>query len=441
VASGRVVALVLAAVWVSRAALAEDMPLTLAQALEAASRQNPLIVAARERVAAEVARAESVGRGRWPRFSVSTAWTRTDNPALVFANKLNAGEFTQQDFAIDRLNAPDALSHLQTTLSLEAPIDVFGKIGAQTGARSASGRAAEADLREASATLRLRVVEAYRRSEVARRAVAVTERALAGARSREADMEARVAEGATLRADLLRARARRREREADLADRRGAARLTAATLTRLLGAPPETSYSPIDAAPAPAPLAGGEDAWTARALQSRPSLESARQRVEGAGLGERAEQRTILPDVGVFGQFLDDRNGFSGGGQSGIVGAFVRWTAFDPARGKRVVAASAELRAAREDLRAAQDAVRLEVAAAFRRAETARERHAAAAGGAEEGREALRVIQERRQAGVATLTDELETESASLDAELTEIEAAAEAAIADAALARAAGEL
>jgi outer membrane protein TolC len=85
--------------------------------------------------------------------------------------------------------------------------------------------------------------------------------------------------------------------------------------------------------------------------------------------------------------------------------------------------------------------VRLEVGAAFRRAQTARERHAAAAGGAEEGREALRVIQERRQAGIATLTDELETESASLDAELTEIQAAAEAAIADAALARAAGEL
>jgi outer membrane protein TolC len=435
------VLLAVAAVWAGGSVLAEDTPLTLAQALEAASRQNPEIVAARERALAQAARAESVGRGRWPRLSVSSAWTRTDNPTQVFANKLNSGEFTQQDFAIDRLNNPDALSHLQTTLSLEAPIDVFGKIGAQAGAQSASGRAAEADLREAAAALRLRVVEAYRRAEVARRAVAVTERALAGARSREGDMEARVAEGATLRADLLRARARRREREADLAERRGAARVASATLARLLGAPPETSYAAVEAAPGPAPLAGDEAEWTTRALQSRPSLESARQHVESAGLGERAEHRTILPDVSVFGQLWDDRSSSSGGGQSGVVGAFVRWNAFDPARGKREAAASAELRAAREDLRAAQDDVRLEVAAAFRRAQTARERHAAAAGGAEEGREALRVIQERRQAGIATLTDELETESASLDAELTEIQAAAEAAIADAALARAAGEL
>jgi outer membrane protein TolC len=50
------------------------------------------------------------------------------------------------------------------------------------------------------------------------------------------------------------------------------------------------------------------------------------------------------------------------------------------------------------------------------------------------------VIQERRESGIATLTDELETEAASLGAELSEIRAAAEAAIADAALARAAGE-
>jgi outer membrane protein TolC len=85
--------------------------------------------------------------------------------------------------------------------------------------------------------------------------------------------------------------------------------------------------------------------------------------------------------------------------------------------------------------------VRLEVSLAWRRAVAARERHAAAAGGAEEGREALRVVHERRLAGMATLTDELETETAALGAALEEIGAAAEVALADAALRRAAGEI
>ena len=78
---------------------------------------------------------------------------------------------------------------------------------------------------------------------------------------------------------------------------------------------------------------------------------------------------------------------------------------------------------------------------AWYRAQAARERYAAAAGGAEEGREAVRVMRERRQQGLATLTDELETEAASLAAEIEELRAATEAAIADAALRRAAGTL
>ena len=85
--------------------------------------------------------------------------------------------------------------------------------------------------------------------------------------------------------------------------------------------------------------------------------------------------------------------------------------------------------------------MRLEVALAYRRAAAARARHTAASGGAEEGREALRVVQERRKAGLATLTDELETESEALGAALAEITTAAEVAMADAALARAAGEI
>ncbi|HET9211934.1 MAG TPA: TolC family protein, partial [Thermoanaerobaculia bacterium] len=128
-----------------------------------------------------------------------------------------------------------------------------------------------------------------------------------------------------------------------------------------------------------------------------------------------------------------------GGKVAGGIGIGLRWSAFDPTRDRRKAAAEAELSAAELQARAAADQVRLEVATAWDRAVAARERHAAAAGGAEEGREALRVVRERRLAGIATLTDELETEAASLAAELQELRAAAEAAIADAALERAAG--
>jgi outer membrane protein TolC len=285
------------------------------------------------------------------------------------------------------------------------------------------------------------VVEAYRQAEMAGRAVEVTERVLAVARAREVEIEARVETGGALQADLLRARARRREREADLAERRSRQRMARAGLARLLGAPAGVDYVPTEGPPDVAPLAGDELAWAERALRQRPVLEAARRRTDAAAALVENEKNGLLPDFGVFGQLWDDRIQADDGNQSWAVGVGLRWTPFDPSRSKREAAADAERRAAEREARAASDQVRLEVALAYRRAVSARERHAAAQGGAAEGREAFRVVQERRKAGMATLTDELETETAALGAALSEIGAAAEVAIADAVLRRAAGEI
>src|SRR6185436_10276419 len=261
----------------------------------------------------------------------------------------------------------------------------------------------------------------------------VTRRALEAARAREADVEAHVAEGATLQADLLRVRARRRQREADVAEREEQVRVATAALERALGADAATHHEPAEMPAVPPPMTEALQTWFQRALTNRGALAAAQSRVESAEWASRVESRTIVPDVVLYGQLQDDRGSLgASGGQSGTVGASIRWSAFDPTRSRRVAAAQAGQRAAEQAARGAGDQVRLEVESAWWRAQSARARHAAAAGGAEEGREALRIIRERRQAGLATLTDELETETASLAAELQEIQAATDAAIADA---------
>jgi outer membrane protein TolC len=170
-------------------------------------------------------------------------------------------------------------------------------------------------------------------------------------------------------------------------------------------------------------------------------LEAARRKQDAAAALVSSEKKALLPDFGVSGQLWDNRISVDDGSQAWAVGVGVRWSPFDPGRGKREAAALLEQRAAEQDARAAADQVRLDVQTAYRRAVSERERYDAASGGAEEGREALRVVQERRKAGLATLTDELETETAALSAALEEIGAAAGVAMADAALRRAAGEI
>ncbi len=168
------------------------------------------------------------------------------------------------------------------------------------------------------------------------------------------------------------------------------------------------AYVPSEGPPAVAALAGEETAWVARALRQRAVLEAARRRQEAAVAFAKTEKNGLLPDIGAFASVPDDRVS-AGSSQAWAVGLGVRWTPFEPARGKREAAASADARAAEHDAARRRDQVRLEV----RRVSRARGARAPRrrGGGAEEGREALRVVRERRKAGLATLTDELETEA------------------------------
>lgn len=424
----------------SMAPAEEPVRITLAEALALAEQQNPDLAAAHAQARAAQEEAEAVRRGTLPHLDLSAGWSVTDIPSAVFAHKLDSGDFAAEDFAISRLNDPSALWHLGTAVQVEAPIDAFGKIRTAAESASAHARSAEAQVSEGRLDLRLQVVLAYRRAALARRAVEVTEQALEGARAREADAEARVRGGAALQSDLLRARARRREREADLAERRGEVRAAAAGLARALGAPAGLVYEAHEDAEAPQPLDGDLAAWTARALSARPVLAAAEAAAEAARQGAQGEERSKLPDLALWGQVQDNRIDLGDGKVTGAAGVSLRWRAFDPSRDRKRAAAEATLAAAEAQARAAADQVRFEVETAWHRAQAARERSAAAAGGAEEGREALRVVRERRLAGMATLTDELETETASLAAELQELRAATDAALADAALDRATGD-
>ena len=100
----------------AQSARAEDVPVTLAEALALAGQANPELQAASARVDAQAARTESVRRMRRPRLGLSMGWSRMDMPAGVFASKLNSGQFTAADFDVARINDPGALNHLGTNL-------------------------------------------------------------------------------------------------------------------------------------------------------------------------------------------------------------------------------------------------------------------------------------------------------------------------------------
>jgi outer membrane protein TolC len=416
----------------------ESRRLGIGESLAMAEERSPDYAAARAHADAQDLRRSAAERAWWPRLSLATEVSSTNVPARVFAEKLNRGAFGADDFGLGRLNEPDAIGHLGSMATLELPVDVAGTTRARARGAAAAARAAAAQVQEARQELRFRVTDAYARAALAESALAAMERALEGARSREAALSARVAEGAALPADLLRARTRRRQREADLARARGDEMAARAGFSEVLGAA-GTALAPAG----PLPPADGQDgtleSWLARARETRPLPRVAAERRVSSEWAHRGERGAQWPTVAAYASAFDDRwSGASSG--SYAVGAALRWT-FDPAQGRRVAAAEADLSAAAWEERAVSARVETEVRTAWARLSAAREALAAARGGAEEGREALRVVRERRASGLATLTDELETEAAGLAAEVEELRAQAALALAEASLRRAAGTL
>jgi outer membrane protein len=439
---GAILALVVATATPARPQAADPQRLGLAEALAMAEQRSPDYAAARARADAQDMRRLAAERAWWPRLSLATEVSSTNVPARVFAEKLNRGAFGADDFGLGRLNDPDAIGHLGSMAALEMAVDLGGTTRARSHGAAAAARAAAAQVQEARQELRFRVTDAYARAALAESALAAIARALEGARAREAALDARVAEGVALPADLLRARTRRRQREADLARARGDEMAARAGFAEALGAA-GTALAP--AGPLPAAPAGRNEedgtleSWLARAREARALPRAAAERRASSEWAHKGERGARWPTVAAYASAFDDRwSGASSG--SYAIGAALRWT-FDPAQGRRVAAAGADLSAAGWEERAAAARVETEVQTAWARLSAAREALAAARGGSEEGREALRVVRERRASGLATLTDELETEAAGLAAEVDELRAQAELGLAAAALRRAAGTL
>jgi outer membrane protein TolC len=107
----------------------------------------------------------------------------------------------------------------------------------------------------------------------------------------------------------------------------------------------------------------------------------------------------------------------------------------------RLAEANARKRQAGNQLDWFRSGVRLEVRQAYLEAQAAKQRVEAAGGSAEQARESLRILQNRYDAGLATMTDLLRGQSAALEAQTGYLAALYDWHVATAQLERTAGKL
>ncbi len=431
--------------------------LTLRDAVGEALARHPAIAVADARRDVATAREAEARAGRFPRLDVVESVTRSNNPVFVFGSLLEQGEFAQRHFDPAFLNAPDALTNFRASITARyAAFDRFRTTTAVRQARNGMDRAG-VELDETRQRVRSEVIARYYGVLVAQEKLAVSQEAV---RFAEADAKAArdrfeqglVVESDALSADVQLAGFRQRVIAAE-----GELAIARVALGRALGRPiaeeldvERRGLAGWPGGPPAAGTRGGEDAarpaaGTAalleRALAQRAPVRSAASNVTDTELRLKAERGSLLPRVDAFGTFGASGGTFGDRNSDHMAGVAVTFELFDRARPARIAAARAEIDAARAGEALARDAVTMEVVTAWHRLRTARESAVVAAQAVEQADAAARIVRDRYEQGLTTITEQLRAQTALVSSRFELLAARYESLVAQAELLRATGDL
>ncbi len=401
------------AVLTAAAPLPAAEPLTLAQAVARALEHNPDLAAdapAREAALSDLAAARA---GYLPRLDFEQSFTGGDNPVYVFGTLLTQQAFGAANFALPSLNSPDPLKNLQTRFTAQQNIWDGGRTNQRAKAARIGVDMTDLNHGERLRQVLLEVVDAYYSVSLARDAWEASKAALESAQAIAKQAQDRVQSGLAVEADLLRSQAflssdRLREIEA-----RGQLDMARTRLSRAMGEALETipgETAPLTPAQAPVP---SEEALRAEQRKSRPDYQQMLAAVRQAELEVSSRQTEYLPSVGAFASWESDNPSLTrSGGNNWSAGLSLRWNIYaGGADAARLQAARHRLEQKRRELAAMESAMALEIhntLIQFRSAEQQVEVSKAAEAQAQEG---LRILKNRYDAGLATMTDLLSAEA------------------------------
>jgi outer membrane protein TolC len=213
-------------------------------------------------------------------------------------------------------------------------------------------------------------------------------------------------------------------------------------LAESVGLPLTASIVPVRPVSRPAPRDGNGGALVQEALTTHPSLRHANLQVQRADNGRRTARAGLLPTLSVQGGW--EFNGATLGVQqsSWVIGAEVRVNVFRGfADTARIAEAShAHVRATAERERV-ERRIEVDVRAALAQLAAARAREDAGRAVVAQARESQRIIRDRYESGLATVTDVLRAADAMLDAESRATTAEMDVILQTVALDRALGRL
>ncbi|WP_407274985.1 TolC family protein [Halothiobacillus sp. DCM-1] len=408
--------------------------LTVAQAIEHALTQNPMMQQTRARIAEAQGAIQEADGSRLPRLDLSFGAMGSNNALNVFGMKLNQGRANFNDFGVQQFfseagptfgnlagasaTPPDALNHpgwyrnFQTTLKLSVPIYNGGKIRALRDQAQALLLAAQSGDQAARQQLIMQVVQAYAGIDAANAFVRVTEQAVEAARSYRDLSKKLFTQGVVSKSDLLTAEVNLGDvklRHQQALDQRANAMDGLRIVTGMTDGEPFQINQQIAIAPIDLTLAQARD----EALRNNPQLAAIGQQIDAAQAGVTAARSVYKPQFNLMAQ--QDWNSYNLGlrNDSYTVGGVLSWQVLDfGARAGQVDRAVAGLNQAQAQQQVAGNQLMNQVGEIWRAAALAEQRLAVKKLAISQSEEATRLENLRYAQGLSTMTNLLQSQAA-----------------------------
>ncbi len=418
--------------------------LSLRQAVDLALHSNPLAAAADAGEKEAEARVHQARSGYLPRVQFSESIQRGNNPVFVFSSLLTQHQFGDANFAIGSLNRPDAMNNYQSQLTVEQVVFDARQSRRNVEAAGFTRQVAGEDTRRSHSDIILNVLRTYFGVTVAEKSLGVARQSVDSARADLERAESIYQTGRSTRADVLAVRvhlAAMQEQQIRASNDLAVAR---AALNGALGVSLDRTFeltTPLESSGG-APESTFEE-YRRLAAENRPEMRQAELAQRLARTQEQIAGVGYWPQVAFQGMFEADRQKFfSKGGTNWFTAVTLRWNLWSGGETKARMeqARFAESRA--EALRKhADSSIHLEVRKAYLDLSAAAQRVEVASAAATEAEEAHRIIQNRHQAGLITVTELLRSEVALAGARTRRLAAVYDYRVAAATLEHAAGTL
>jgi outer membrane protein TolC len=348
-----------------------------------------------------------------PNLGFSEDVTRGNDPVYVFGSRLRQQQFQQSDFALYSLNRPTPLGDFTTRFS--GNWTAFDSWRTQLAIRRADLllKSSQASASRSDQEILHRVVAGYEGVLFAAKRVDVAQHQVETADALLESSKNRVEAGMAVDADQLSATANLAERQQELIAAQGDLAIAWAELERAVGISIPQEHRQLQSQDEKRFDVPPVEEAVATALHTRPDRESLRQQLLAQKADVQSAKSGFGPTIGAFGSWQTDRTTFAGtGGNNWVAGAELRVDILPVAKREQLAGARATLERTQAASDSADLEIRLEVTRAWYAHQTAAQMLDVARASRTQSDESLRILKDRYEAGLATITDLLRAEDA-----------------------------